>query len=713
VPLSLRGRTRDAGGMGRGNRTPGGVGTALLCALSLAGCGDDGAQVDTSSSSTGSCEPTCREATTARMDFTSTEFFGAPFPSDARRDADGRPLVEGFPNPRAIFLVDEVLDVLREDQDGFGVSSGIFMGFSRSLDPDSLPTMNASVSSSASVFLVSVDPAARDTGLRYPVDVRFSVEPGIYGAPDLLSILPLQGAPLRPRTRYAAVVTTSVRDEEGLPIGVAPEVRLLAEGGTPAGMPEDVAAAHREALPKLGVSAAEVAAFTVFTTGDPVSGMGRAILRAGEDGFPEAPAAFTFEEEHPTFCVFASTVEMPVYQAGDPPYTEEGGAFVLDGEGRPVLQRTETARVFVTLPRAPMPPGGFPVVVFSRTGGGGDRPLIDRGVRGEPGGEALEPGSGPALEFARVGFAGISIDGPHGGIRNVSGGDEQFLVFNFQNPEALRDNVRQSALELALVPELLESAMIPVGECAGLDAPDDEAAFDTGTIAIMGHSMGAAIAPLAIAFEARYRGMVLSGAGGSFLANMVHKEKPLKVKPLAEILLGHQIEKIELGEHDPILSMLQWAGEPADNPIYGRYLVTEPLGGAPRHILMMQGIVDHYIMPPIANATSLSFGLDLGGEALDGSAPELASLTPLTALLPLVGRGAVTLPRAGNATSSDGRVATAIVTQNAEDGLEDGHEAAFQTEPPKHAYACFLADLARSTDPPRVPAPGGVDDPCE
>ena len=33
------------------------------------------------------------------------------------------------------------------------------------------------------------------------------------------------------------------------------------------------------------------------------------------------------------------------------------------------------------------------------------------------------PGSGPAREFARVGFAGVQVDGPLGGLRNTTGGD--------------------------------------------------------------------------------------------------------------------------------------------------------------------------------------------------------------------------------------------------------------------------------------------------
>jgi hypothetical protein len=292
----------------------------------------------------------------------------------------------------------------------------------------------------------------------------------------------------------------------------------------------------------------------------------------------------------------------------------------------------------------------------------------------------------------------------------VSGEDEQFLVFNFENPLALRDNIRQSALELALLPGILEGVSIDVTDCAGATAPGNSATIDTGTLAIMGHSMGASIAPLALVIEPRYRAILLSGAGGSFLENLLHKLKPIPVKPLAELILGLTTAGYTLNEEDPMLSMLQWAGEPADAPIYGRYVVREPLLGGARHVLMMQGIVDHYIMPPIANATSLSFGLDLAGDALDSQSEELADLAPLDSLLPLVGRSAIALPASANNAGADGEVVTAVVTQNPEDGIEDGHEVVFQTDGPKHAYRCFLAGL--KTGSPIVPAPGVGGD-CE
>ncbi len=534
------------------------------------------------------------------------------------------------------------------DVDGFGTSSGIFFRTSAALDPASLPTLSESVAGTSSVQLLGVDEAAPDYLVRYPVSERFAAAPRPYGAPNLLSVVPLRGVPLPPKSRYAVVLTRALRDAAGAPLATAAAVVQLSAGNAPPGMSSAALDAHGAALLALesaGMARSDVAAITVFTTGSPTETLGTAIATARATAAPAPNAPFTLTDEFPSSCVYATTVDMPVYQPGEPPFSEEGGGFALDEAGQPVLQAKERARFVLTVPRATMPAAGFPLVVFSRTGAGCDRPIVDRGVHAEPGGEAVTPGSGPALEFARAGFAGASIDGPHGGLRNVTKSDEQLLVFNLKNPVAVRDNVRQSALELALVPDILEGVQLDVAGCAGASASGAIAKFDTDTLAIMGHSVGATIAPLALVFEPRYKVAVGKRARRS----------------------AHLWPVRRAGAHHT---------------------------GLPRHVLMMQGVVDHYIMPPIANAASLSFGLDLAGAALDAAKPELVSLTPLEALLPLVGRGSIALPAAHNATSTDGTPATAVVTHTLEDGIEDGHEVVFQTETPKHAYACFLAGPA-------------------
>ncbi|APR74853.1 Hypothetical protein A7982_00199 [Minicystis rosea] len=643
------------------------------------------------------------------MDFAArADFYAAPFPSDTRLGVDGVVDLEGFPDPFGKDLPARVRTILKNDVRGFGATSAIYFRFSGPIADKELPDVHGSVAEGATVFLVGVDPAAPDYSKRYPIDARFLADGGPYGAPNLLALLPLQGVPLRPATRYAAVVTRSLHDAKGARLGVASGMATLAAGNAPEGMSATAHDTYRAALDALGdggLDVAEIAGLAVFTTGVPTETMGR--VTATMIASPPLPAkAFAQTDVFADYCVYASTIAMPEYQRGEPPYNDDGGEWALDAKGDPILQRTEEANFVVTIPRRAMPSAGYPIVVLSRTGAGGERPLVDRGVQAMTGGPAIEPGTGPALHFAAAGFAGSSIDGPHGGLRNITHGDEQFLMFNVGNPVAMRDNVRQSAAELALQAHVLELVTIDVSDCPGAVAPQNLARFDPGTMALMGHSMGATIAPLTAAFEPRFRAILLSGAGGSWIENVIHKKKPLEVKGFAELLVGLAGSGYALHEHDPVLSLFQWAVESADPPVYARSIVHEPSTGAPRNVLMMQGIVDHYILPSIANATSLSMGLDLAGPALDGTVPEIASFTPVASLLPLVDRGSIALPAAGNA----GGGVTAVLTQHAEDGIEDGHEVVFQTEVPKHEYRCFLEGLVKGV--PSVPAAGQAMDPC-
>jgi hypothetical protein len=620
-------------------------------------------------------------------------FYDAPFPSDDLVREDGTLAVERFPNPSGVSLVDQGVRLLARDARGFAQAGGVFLPLTGEIDRGSLPSLEASVEPGAPVFLAGVDPSAPDYLRRYPVQVAFEADGGPFGAPNLLSVLPLQGIPLRPRTTYAAVVLRRLRDATGRPLGVSLPMAQLAAGVRPAGLSTRGFRSYRaalEALRALGVTPGEIAGLAVFTTDAPWATLDRLradVLAGPRPAWPRLSLGEVFE----SYCVFSGTLPMPVYQQGTPPYQDgTGGDFAFDASGRPVRQRMEEANVVVTVPRLPTPPGGFPAAVFVRTGGGGDRPLVDRGPHATAGG-AAPPGSGPALHLARARFVAVSVDGPHGGRRNVTRGDEQFLIFNLSNAGALRDNIRQSALELVLLAHLLDDLAFDPAGCPGAG----RVSVDRARLAILGHSMGATIAPLAVALEPRYRAVVLSGAGGSWIENIVYKEKPIPTRPFAELLLGYT--RRTLVPHDPVLTLVQWAAEPADPQVYASAVVREPgPGAAPRHVLMFQGIVDHYILPNIANALSLSLGLDLAGPALDARLG-LAGQRPLEPLLRHSGRTRVPLPFRGAPV-------TAVVVQHVEDGIEDGHEVMFQSEAPQHQYRCFLEGFARGA--PVVPAAG-------
>ncbi len=637
-----------------------------------------------------------------------TGFYDAPFPSDHRRDAAGRPSLAGFPNPDGVGLVDDVLALTTADADGFAVTAGAFFRFSAPLDPASLPAAPLdTLESSAAVFLIDVDPASPERGRRYPLHAGYQDDAGPLGAPNLLVLLPLQGIPLREGTRYAAGLTRAVRDAAGAPLAASAETRALVRGQRPAGLDDAVFAEYRDALAtlaELGRDPRELAALTVFTTGRPMRRMEALAARMETIALPEPVSGWELTDAFDDFCVLAARIDIPVFQRGEPPFLTSGGDIAFDDQGVPVQQGTEPSRLVVTLPRRAEPAAGFPAMVFVRTGGGGDRPLVDRGREPSHGATPFEPGEGPARYMARAGFAAISWDGPHGGLRNVSGIDEQLTMYNFLNPAALRDNVRETATEAVLVGRMLASLSWPASICPGLDASaraDGRAAIDEGRMGIMGHSMGGTVAPLALATSPRLRAAVLSGEGGSYLENVLWKESPVAVKPIATAILRYGQHGAELTRADPFLSILQWASESADPPAYGRALIHTPVAGASRHVLMFQGIVDTYITPTIANASTGSFGLDLAGPALDASVNEM-----------LVASGAerTGLPARGNLRGSAGEPITGVVVQHREDGVEDGHEVMFQLDEPKRQYQCFLSGFGVD----RVPlvTDGAAESPC-
>jgi len=660
--------------------------------------------------------------TVATMDFTGASgFFGSPFPSDARLTAAGTPDLTGFPNSGPSLVATEVLNMISTQSHAFGLTSSVYFQWSNALATTGLSDPHTSLGAGANVFILDVDPSSAEYGKRSAAKGVFLADGGPYGAPNLLAILPYPGISLLPATRYAAIVLRTQTDVNGKPVCPAPAMLQMVAGTPPVGMSATAFTEYRStlaALMTLNIAPSDLAAMTVFTTDTPTAQFETVRNAMQALPVPVVSGPWTANEVFPTYCVFSNTIPMPEYQGGVPPYESSGGGWVFDSSGVPMLQRMELANIVVTIPRAPMPANGYPVVNMSRTGAGGNRPLVDRGQEAQNGPPSITPGTGPALYFAAAGFAGASVDGPLGGLRNPDGvntdNNEDFTTFNVGNPEALRDNIRQSAAELSLTATILSSLSFDASSCPGATTPNNgPVSFDATTMALFSHSMGSTISPLTLAFEPRYRLAILSGAGGSWIDNVIYKLLPLPVKPAVELLLGiSQAGTYSLGEGDPILNMFQWAAESADPPVYDSRTIHHPVDAPPRNVLKIQGIIDNYILPPICNATTLSLGLDLGGTELDSTNPGLSMFTPLGDVLDLSGQHMLTLPISGNISVGDGGVVTAAVTQHPSDGIEDGHEVIFQTDIPKHEYVCMLKGLAAG-QVPRIPTDGTALSPCE
>ncbi|MGE0792254.1 MAG: hypothetical protein AB7S26_41660, partial [Sandaracinaceae bacterium] len=582
----------------------------------------------------------------------STSLYDGPWPDERLRDENGEIDVSSFPEGTGSVLRAQSIAALR-GASGFGLTSAIFFPLEAPLDPGVLPDVAASVRADASVQLVNVDIDSREYGRRAPIDVRVIDDAGPFGGTDLLVVLPYPGIPLAPSTLYAAVVTDAVSNE-----GVGPLASTA------------ITDAHREAdarLAELGLPRERVLARAVIRTGNPVEELSRAVDRA----LDEEPIAIdppTLSEVYDDFCVFSSETTMPVYQTGEPPYASDGGGWAYGSDGELVVQSRLRSRIWITVPRRELRERA-PAAVFVRAGGGGDRPLIDRGRRDAEG--RSEPGTGVARELARAGYVGLSVDGPLGGARNEEGWDEQTAVFNVLNPAALRDNVRQTALELVLFVHAAGGMRVDASACRGADA---EIQLDDDMV-LIAHSTGATIAPLAFAIEPRFRALAMSGAGGSWIRQVNFKESPMPMAPLAQLLFGYWPD-VPMREHDPLLSLVTWAGETAEPVIFASQTPDRP-------VLIFQGVPDTYIPPPIANPVALSFHARRSGEALDARVP----YTTLDEDAALLGLTPLDLPRA---LAPNDRA----VVQHAADGIEDGHEVLFQVDAARHQLQCFLRSLA-------------------
>jgi hypothetical protein len=565
--------------------------------------------------------------------------WAAPWPDEHRG-----PLVPA--NPNQTRLVDELIALQPELA---GTTSAVYFPTTHAIDPASLPADAAVVMAGGGSVEVTIASGSR-AGERLRANVGVLGAAGPHAPTHAIVVQPVQGWPWPVDTDIEVVIRTAVRTVDG-------------EALAASGWPLDAARAD----------AGEVAAVARLRTQDPTTEFTRAVADVRDNARLQPEWTRTPEptETWDGFCVWEGQVEFTQFQQGVYPF-ETGGAWAFD-DGRLVDAPRVRSRVWFSVPDEVSPAGGWPVMQFSRVGGGGDRPMLDRGVR-DAGGNA-DAGTGLAGTFARAGWAGLQFDGPHGGERNPTRGNEQFLMFNINNPIALRDNVRQTALELAVLGEWLV-ANAPAMSCGEIDP----ATLSSRRQGLFGHSMSATVAPLAAAAMPELELLVLSGAGGSWVENVLHKLRPVPTRPIAEALLGYSAG--QLTELDPVLNLLQAGGEAADPQAYAYLLAAR----ADLDILMFQGIADTYILPPIANALSLPLGLTLGGDAIEDQEPESAAFTPYLAMDPWADPPQAELPLDGDG----GRLA--VLVQHREDGIEDGHEVAFQRGDARRQIRCFLAD---------------------
>ncbi len=387
----------------------------LVAILACAGC-DGPAQTD------GGVDP-ARVRPRFELAADPMDFGAIPFPDDLYLDASGRVALGALPS-EAMAVPETFPDAQRAslaELEGFSTVAPVFFYFPpRSLQPASLPASPAeSAREDSAVFLVDADMASSTFRRRVPVLVHYHPELG------QLALRPYDGHPLVPGRRYAAVVTTSVLDDQGAPIGPDPRFAAIRDASGRPADPLD-AAAYDEYAPVLaslatdGVPRERVAALAVFTVQrvGPALRDARAIVWEGPAPVALVDAVIPAGAELDAL-LGSPAVELPGLDVEggvahrrigwlvqgrfeSPSFASPApgvhGTFTRDASGRLVVRQVEEVPFTLTLPAGD--PARVPVAIFQH-GLGGQR------------GDMLAL----ADALADAGWAVLAIDIPFHGLR--------------------------------------------------------------------------------------------------------------------------------------------------------------------------------------------------------------------------------------------------------------------------------------------------------
>lgn len=634
-------------------------------------------------------------------------FFDLPFPSELRRMPDGSINMDRFPNPADMKMVARTVDAVAHGY-GFSTAPTVYFRFDGPIDASKLPDRRASLSPDSVIFLLDIDPASPERGKRFPLDAEFyKKHPRLIShADNLLAFTPVPGFVLRENTLYAAGVMRALGDPQGGELRSFAEVESGAMAGEMGTKAKEMDAGAFAALDELAkIKAEEVAALTVFRTGDPTA---RAMqLFNGVKDLPtlefETPLHQT--REYDLYYVLEGVVMMPQFQDGTPPYGKgKGGRIQFNADGKPVTQRMDRVPVAFSVPKTAMPEAGFPIMIYIHGTAGVSTQFIDRGeVMGEgPPAHGIyqgnfashgtaEPGTGPALIFAQHGIAGVGAAQQHAGERG--GMDAQLWWYNFLSPEALRDNMLEASAEASMLLRLVEKIQIDPALCPATAAGGGPIKFDPSLIFGMGQSLGSLILGPWGAVETDLKALLPSG-NGAYWTIFMAQENALDLKRLANSGRG-LTTSLGLDVMHPIITMMGTALAPGDPASFQRHYFEEPLPGrAPKHVYASFGLHDHYFFPYSQNAAILVMGLDFAGVILEPSTKDDLDLAGLKDL---------PFPVSLNKQTPQGPV-TAVAVQYPEKGPLDGHHVNFQRDDAKYQYGCFLESLVQ-TGAPVVYAP--------
>jgi hypothetical protein len=622
-----------------------------------------------------------------------------PFPTDALREGDHLATLAGV--DKLVGRYSELVAAHVAALDGFGVRPLVEFFLDGDADPATLTSDTATV----------IDPDGRAIVMdwRYDADRR------------VLQGSPASGQVLREGTQYVAYVTTGVHDTTGAAIQRSPELDAIVHA--PAARWRSTADAFR------ALQRDDVAGLAVFTTQHAT-----APLVAARDAMAaEPPPTLAFADPAIIFTGAALDSLLGVAtRATDGPraglerwgngnptgmahdhvgvigtgtitvvrfrrdatgtHGPEDKTFDVDASGAPRIVAVEPIPITFILPSAPPPAAGYPVVIYGHGLGASRDQLL-----------------GFAEPLTSKGFAIVGIDMvghgsrydardtidnfgqylPHfsgdptlrDGFGDTTGLATEFDFFeSFLGVSAVRDTIRQSALDLVRVSQLVHRGDLD------LSALGPNAKLDASRVAYMGESFGTVVGTVFAAIEPDIDLFVLDVPGGGILDHLLPDSAEIGslALPLIESIYNPQLP---LDRWNPQIGLMQAVIDGADPLTYAPHVMRDRFASVgPRSVVCLEVVGDQV----------------LSNTGTDALARELALDVLLPDLAPPSGLAEIASPAAGNGDAGT----TAILVQYA----PATHGANWSNE---HGTLKYLPGFPFAGDErfPKLPAPVTITNP--
>ena len=611
-----------------------------------------------------------------------------PMPTDALRGEGGA--LEPLEGLEAVAPANtEALRRHLAALDGFGLRPTVELFLDGDVDPASVPGLTTDAAAAA--FLVDVDASSPERGRVLPMEWRLD------GPRRVIAGSPVPGVVLREQNRYAAVVTRAIRGSSGDPIAPSPALDGLAAGAPAAAPPRwrstaEALAVVSELAPGQGAAVAGIAAFTTQqASGGLLAARAElddpALVPAPTLAFPDPAIVFDSPAEleellgvperdqdgeerwgwsNPTGIAHDHVGVIATGQTTVARFTRDAtGELGPDDEtfdldpttGAPrLIEAARPIPITLVLPAAPpATAAGYPVAVLGHGLGASRHAVLTFAEPLTRAGFAVA-----AIDLADFGSrhdpedVGNNLDGVlasfsgdpalRDGFADATGVGTTFAFLRgFVNLSAVRDSVRQSALDLAQVARLMRRDDLDLSALAGAyggAAPR----LDGSRVAYLGESYGALVGAVFAAIEPDVDLYVLDVPGGGILDLEIASSPEIgsMLIPFARSVYGVE------GRFDrfhPVVSMAQSILDAADPLTYAphvlrdRFTVGDRACG-PRHLLAIEVMGDELIPNSATGALARAMGLpvlepylELPPETAAVASPAVANVGGQTAAL--------------------------------------------------------------------------------